>query len=164
MKVVIGADHRGFNLKEQIKSEVSIVGEPIDWIDVGAYAIDQSDDYTDYAEAAITKMNDDSIEFGILICGSGVGISVAANKFDGIRCGLGINVAQVAAAREDDDMNVLAIASDYTAPEESLAMVLAFLTTTFAEEARYRRRLEEIEIIESEPDHEQPKDYSSDPR
>ncbi|NTV30530.1 RpiB/LacA/LacB family sugar-phosphate isomerase [candidate division WWE3 bacterium] len=154
MKVIIGADHRGYNLKEQIKSEIVLESDSVEWVDVGAHSIDQRDDYTDFAEAAAQTMEKESIDFAVLICGSGIGISIAANKFDGIRCGLGINVAQVAAGREDDDINVLAIAADFTAPEESLAMVHAFLTTVFSEEARYRRRLEEIEIIEEQKEDE----------
>jgi len=86
---------------------------------------------------------------GVLLCGSGVGADVVANKFDGIRASIGKSVLQVKAGRTDDDMNVLVIAADYTSEKEAKAMLIAFLETKYEENARHGRRLEEIEKLEA---------------
>lgn len=146
MKVYLGADHRGFALKEKIK----------DWLlewdyqyeDMGAYDYDEHDDYTLYAEkvASIVADNDDS--YGILACGSGVGVDIAANKIDGAYASIGKEKDQVAAGRKDDDMNILVLAADYTSEDEAKEMVKVFLETEFDGLARHKRRLEEIKKIE----------------
>ena len=84
----------------------------------------------------------------MLLCGSGVGVDVVANKFDGVRASIGKSVLQVEAGRNDDDMNVLVVAADYTTEKEAKAMLIAFLETKFSGKARYERRLEEIQKIE----------------
>ena len=85
---------------------------------------------------------------GVLLCGSGIGVEVVANKFDGVRAGIGKNVLQVEAGRRDDDMNVLVIAADFTTEKEAKAMLIAFLETKYVDNARHERRLEEIVRIE----------------
>ena len=152
MRVYIGADHRGFKLKEEIKKYFYENG--IEYEDLGAYEFDPKDDYPIYAGRVAEKISNalDNAEEarGILLCGSGVGVDIVANKFDNIRSGLGINAEQVAQARRDDDVNVLAIASDETSEQVAREMVKAFLETEFEPSEKHNRRLDEIEEIERE--------------
>jgi ribose 5-phosphate isomerase B len=144
MKIFMGADHRGYRLKEKAK----------EWLtdheveDMGAYAHDPKDDYTTYAER-VASMVADRNKKGILLCGSGVGVDVVANKFDGVRASIGKTPEQVKAGRADDDMNVLVIAADYTKDKEAKEMIKTFLETKFSGLARYKRRLSEIKKIEA---------------
>jgi ribose 5-phosphate isomerase B len=155
MKVYIGADHRGYELKEKIFQW--LVDHEYDVEDFGAYEYKKGDDYTEFSEKVAsvvashhTKASRDKKDvFGILLCGSGVGVEVVANKFDGVRAAIGKDNAQVRAGRSDDDMNVLVIASDFTSEEEAKDMVETFLNTDFSGKDRYKRRLEEIENIEN---------------
>jgi ribose 5-phosphate isomerase B len=146
MKVFIGADHRGFELKEKIKSWF----EKWDYAheDMGAYAFDEADDYTLYAEKVATIVSHTKGSKGVLVCGSGVGVDVVANKFDGVRASIGKEPDQVKAGRNDDDMNILVIAGDYTSEEMAKEMVKVFLETEFDGKERHERRLEEIKRIE----------------
>lgn len=134
-------------LKEKISSWLLEMGK--EFTDVGATNLDPTDDYTVYAEKVASLVAETQGARGILLCGSGVGVDVIANKFDGIRSSVGKSVAQVKAGRNDDDMNILVIAADYTTEREAKAMVIAFLETKFSKEARYERRIEEIEKIEA---------------
>lgn len=147
MKIYIGADHRGYELKEKITCWLFDLEHA--YQDVGADHLDPDDDYTKYAEQVASLVAKNPGSRGILLCGSGVGVDVVANKFDGIRSSIGQDVLQVEAGRHDDDMNVLVIASDFTTEKEAKAMVIAFLETKFAHSERYERRLEEIEKIEA---------------
>ncbi len=144
--IFIGADHRGYALKEKISRWLFEWKYPFE--DIGASILDTSDDYTKYAEevASLVAKNDDSK--GILLCGSGVGVDVVANKFDGVRASIGKSADQVRAGRNDDDMNILVIAADYTNEEDVKGMLETFLETKFSGKDRYERRLEEIEKIE----------------
>lgn len=146
MKIYIGADHRGFKLKEKIKKWLE------DWQyefeDLGAAKLDPQDDYTLYAEKVASMVADDNSR-GILLCGSGVGVDVTANKFDGIRASIGKTSGQVEAGRNDDDMNVLVIAADFTKEEEAKKMIKAFLETKFTGKARHKKRLQDIKKIEA---------------
>ena len=146
MKVYIGADHRGFATKENLKPWLSEQG--IEFIDVGASQFTEGDDYVDFAEAVGKHVAEDKGSRGIVICGSGVGVDMVANKLLGIRSGLGIAHDQIMAARKDDDINVLALASDYTLPEELKKMVNVFLTTPFSTEERYSKRIQRMEALE----------------
>lgn len=144
--IYLGADHRGFELKKKIKKWL---GEwKFEFEDVGAFSMDIKDDYTTFAEKVGKKIQESELSFGILICGSGVGVDVMANKFDGVRASIGKNVEQVKAGRNDDDMNVLVIAADFTKEDEAAAMVQVFLETKFAGKERFKRRLAEIKKIE----------------
>lgn len=145
MKIYIGADHRGYALKEQVKSWL---GADHEIVDVGAAERADGDDYVEYAQQVATAVAGDPTARGIVICGSGVGVDMVANKIAGVRSGLGIAHDQVMAARKDDNITVLAIAADYTLPEEVKKMVTAFVQTPFSEEARHERRLEKIKEIE----------------
>jgi len=116
---------------------------------VGAQNLELGDDYTKYATEAASLVAKTQGGRGIVLCGSGVGVDVAVNKFDGIRASIGISERQVKAGRNDDDMNILVIAADYTDEYEAKDMVKAFLETKFGGKERYKRRLKEIEKIEA---------------
>lgn len=145
--IYIGADHKGFELKEKVKQWLT--EWKYDYEDMGSFELDPTDDYPVYAK----KVAESVVEIedkGILVCGSGVGVDEVANKFDGIRSGLAINKEQVGAARNDDNINVLALASDFTSEEEAKEIVKVFLDTEFGDEERFNRRLKEVGEIEEE--------------
>jgi ribose 5-phosphate isomerase B len=144
VKIYLGADHRGFELKEKIKTWLS----EYEVEDMGAYELDPKDDYTIFAEK-VASMVADNNGMGILLCGSGVGINVAANKFDRARASIGMSPEQVAAGRRDDDMNILVLAADYLNEKSSIEMVNTFLKTKFSGEERHKRRIKDIERIEA---------------
>jgi ribose 5-phosphate isomerase B len=150
MKIYIGADHRGFELKQSLKqwlAEYNYENE-----DLGALEFDPNDDYPIYAQKVAEKVSGETENSrGIVICGSGVGVDIVANKFQGIRCGLGINMKQVAAARRDDDINILALAADEVNEQTAQDMVKIFLETEFENTERRTRRLDEIKKIEQKP-------------
>jgi ribose 5-phosphate isomerase B len=147
MKIYLGADHRGYELKEKIAKWLFEMEKP--FLDLGAQSYDPKDDYTKYAQEVASLVAQNEGSRGILLCGSGVGVEIVANKFDGIRAAIGKDVFQIEAGRNDDDMNVLVIAADYTIEKEAKAMLIAFLETKFSGKAKYERRLEEIEKIEA---------------
>ena len=149
--IYIGADHRGFELKAKIAKWLAGRGDEFE--DVGAYEHDPSDDYVDYAIAVGQRVSPQSSTHnaqnrGIVICGSGVGVDMAANKVAGVRCGLGWEADQVHAARKEDNINVLAIASDNMEEEKALKLVETFLETEFVQTDRYLRRIEKIRRFE----------------
>ncbi|OGH21434.1 MAG: hypothetical protein A2958_01775 [Candidatus Levybacteria bacterium RIFCSPLOWO2_01_FULL_38_13] len=150
MKVYLGADHRGFNLKGKIKNWLSENKFSTD--DLGAFSYDPNDDYPLFAEKVANSVSSDinkGLESrGIVICGSGVGVDIVANKFKHIRSGLALNLKQVAQARKDDDINVLSIPSDFMS-EEAKEIVKIFLATPFSKEEKKIRRLKEIDEIEN---------------
>jgi ribose 5-phosphate isomerase B len=147
MKVYVGADHRGYDLKEKIIKWLFEWG--YDFQDVGADFLNPKDDYTVYAQQVASLVSKDKRSKGVLLCGSGVGVDVTANKFDGIRASFGKSAEQVKAGRNDDDMNILVIAADFTSEGEVKEMVKAFLETKFEGKERHKRRLEEIKKIEA---------------
>jgi len=147
MQVYLGADHRGFKLKEKIKKWLEEWDYEVK--DMGASEFDLKDDYTLYAEKVGSIVGKEKGARGVLLCGSGVGVDVTANKFDGVRASIGKTSEQVKAGRSDDNMNILVIAADYTKEDEAKKMVKAFLETKFEGKARQKRRLSDIEKIEA---------------
>ncbi len=145
--IYIGADHRGYPLKEKLK--VFLDDQGVEYEDVGALTLDPNDDYPQYAKAVAEHMHEAS-DRGILICGSGVGVDAAANKFPGIRAGLAIDPQQIESARHDDDINVLALAADFLSDEEARDIVQAFLKTEFTPTTGHLRRLQEVSDIEED--------------
>jgi len=146
MKIYLGADHRGYHLKEKIAKW--LFENKYKFSDMGADYLDKEDDYTVYAERVASMVADNEGSKGILLCGSGVGVDVAANKFDRVRASIGKSAKQVKAGRNDDDMNVLVIASDFTKEKEATEMVKTFLETKFDRLSRHKRRIEDIKRIE----------------
>ncbi|SRR6266481_35124 len=147
MLIYFGADHRGFNLKEYLKDFVKNEGYEI--FDMGAKAVDKDDDYPDYARLVGEKitMDPDGCR-GILICGSGAGMDIAANKIPRVRAALGMNPDQVMSARHDDNANVLVLAADFTPEDIAAKITKVFLSTPFAGEERFQRRIDKIGEIE----------------
>ena len=146
MRVYLGADHRGYKLKEKVAKW--LFEWKYDFTDMGADKLDPKDDYTVYAEKVASMVAGDRVR-GILLCGSGVGVDVVANKFDGVRASIGKSAEQVKAGRHDDNMNVLVLAADYTSESDAKEMVKVFLQTKFGSKSRYKRRLADISKIES---------------
>jgi len=147
MKIYIGADHRGFYLKEKVAKWLFEWG--YEFFDVGASSYNPKDDYTLFASEVASLVSKDKDSKGVILCGSGVGVDIVANKFDGIRASIGKSVSQVKAGREDDDMNILAIAADFTKEAEAKKMLKVFLETKFSGKARHKKRIEEISRIEA---------------
>jgi ribose 5-phosphate isomerase B len=147
MNIYIGDDHGGFNLKGQLETELKNDGYTV--IDVGDEKLVAEDDYTDFARAVATQVAQDSAgRRGIVICRSGFGVDIAANKVKGIRAALAMSPDHIYQGRHDDDVNVLALAADFITPEDASKMVKVFLTTPFAKEERYTRRIKKIAEIE----------------
>ena len=120
-----------------------------DYEDIGPFEYNKDDDYPDFGEAVARKVATDSGSRGILICGSGVGIDVAANKIDGIRAGTISEPEQAQASVHDEDLNVLSLSADFLSEEKAIEIAKAFLEAKYDKEDRYERRLEEIKNIES---------------
>ncbi len=148
MVIYIGADHRGFQLKELFKNVLAQKGYTV--ADMGAAQFDAADDYPDYAQEVGKKVSADPENTrGILICGSGVGMDVAANKFKDVRSALAISPDQIYGARHDDDANVLTIAADFIDEEDAQNILQVFLATPFSVEPRFSRRLSKVSTIEN---------------
>lgn len=139
--IFIGADHRGFELKAKINKW--LFGRGYEFEDVGAFEYDHEDDYADYAILVAQKVAEKN-KRGVVICGSGVGVDIAANKVKGVRCGLGWEEDQVHAARKEDNINALALAADNVDEKKAMKLVETFLETEFVETDRYLRRVEKI--------------------
>src|SRR5258708_8893923 len=143
--IYLGSDHRGFALKEKVLTWLHEWDYQVE--DLGALSLNPKDDYTVYAEAVAKKIEVNTNSFGILICGSGVGVDVVANKFDGVRSSIGKSKDQVYADRHDDDMNILELAADFTKDKEAKEMIKTFLETKFANLERFNKRLNDIKKI-----------------
>lgn len=138
----IGSDHGGFELKQEIMEMLETEG--FKFKDYGCY--DKSSiDYPDVAKPVANAVLDGTIEKGILICGTGIGISITANKFQGIRCALCSDHFSAVATREHNDANILALGGRNTGPEVAKDIVMAFLTTEFSNDERHMRRISKIE-------------------
>lgn len=147
MTIYLGADHGGFALKARLKQILE--SEAYDVVDMGPAALVPDDDYPDYAAAVAKKVQDDPARNrGILICRSGFGVDIVANKFAGVRAALAMSPDHAYQGRHDDDVNVLALAADFIDEAAAVNIMKVFLTTPFAKEERYARRLQKIEKIE----------------
>lgn len=147
MKVVLGSDHGGFDLKGIIAAFLAIKGHEV--TDVGCYTSEPSD-YPDFARAVARLVADGQAERGILVCGSGVGASVAANKIHGIRAAICHDTFSAHQGVEDDDMNVLCLGERVIGRELAKELVSAFLAARFSGAERHVRRLRKVEAMERE--------------
>jgi RpiB/LacA/LacB family sugar-phosphate isomerase len=146
MKVAVGCDHAGFALKEEVLRAVREAGhEPLD---LGTYSSDPVD-YPDFAEKVGVAIQQGEAQRGIIICGSGVGAAVAANKMHGIRAGICHDTYSAHQSVEHDDVNVLALGSRVIGPALALEVVAAFLGAEFSGEERHRRRLRKVLALEA---------------
>ena len=144
--IYLGADHRGFELKEKIKNYLLELGYPKQ--DLGAFAYDKADDYPDFAKGVAEKVAQDPQSRGILICGSGVGVAITANKVKGVRAGTAINAKQIKDSVSDEDTNVVAISADYISEKDAMEIAKSFLETKFSGEERHVRRINKIKALE----------------
>ena|SRR5271166_1967166 len=146
MRIVFGSDHAGFDLKNEMISVVAELGH--ETIDVGAFEPNTTDDYPDFAEAVSAAILDGRADRGILICGSGVGVSVAANKIPGIRAGLCHDAYSAHQGVEHDNSNVLVLGSRIVGVDLAKDLVRTFLAAHYSNEDRHRRRLAKVAAIE----------------
>ncbi len=144
MKVYIGADHRGFELKGKLVTYLTDQNYEVE--DCGAHAYDANDDYPLIVDRVIEKM-DVGEDRGIVICGSGIGVDIAANRHTGIRCGLAMNVEQVTHGRDHENINMLALAADELTYDQATELVDAFLKTEALEEERMIRREKQLDEL-----------------
>ncbi len=145
MRVALGADHAGVHLKNAVRSLLEKKG--IEVRDVGT-TDDASVDYPDFAETVGRAVVTGEADLGILVCGTGLGMAIAANKIDGVRAASVTDLDSARLAREHNDANVLALGARVTAPDRALQIVETFLDTPFAG-GRHQRRLEKITAIEN---------------
>ncbi len=146
MKIAIGADHAGFALKDQVRDALRHAGYEV--VDVGTDS-PESTDYPDYAGAVAHDVVSGAADRGILVCSTGVGMSIAANKVDGIRAAIAFNVDEVRLTRAHNDANIITIGARYTGPDAANEMVRVFLETPF-EGGRHARRVGKIAQLEKE--------------
>jgi len=145
MKVAIGCDHGGINLKPVLIDYLNKKG--IEYVDCGTFDV-SSVDYNDFAEKVCEKVVSGDCERGILICGTGIGMSIVANKIKGIRCGHCHDVFSAKMTREHNDANVLAFGERVIGPGLMLEIVDAFLNTEFSNGERHIRRVQKIKALE----------------
>lgn len=149
VKLYIAADHRGYERKNLLKSEIKFSNLEI--IDLGADKLESSDDFVDYAQKLSLSILADDAEaeqsLGILICGSGQGMCMAANRFRGIRACLPMTEHQAIASKREDDCNVICISADSLNLEKSIAIIEAWLESSFSFKQRYIRRIEKLDQI-----------------
>ncbi len=147
MKIAIGSDHAGFEIKEEIKSFLTSLNT--DFIDLGAHEFDSLDDYPDYAKNVGYAVRDNDVQKGIIVCGSGVGASITANKIKGVRAGLCHDGYSAHQGVEHDDMNVLCIGSRIIGIELIKEIIISFINAKFSGEERHSRRLQKLLDIEA---------------
>jgi ribose 5-phosphate isomerase B len=145
LHVAIGADHGGFMLKNEL---VERLRKQYDIVDLGAYKLDSDDDYPDFAEAVAKAVASGKAQRGMLVCGSGVGACIAANKVPGVRACLCHDTYSARQGVEHDDMNVLCLGARVIGIELATELAKAFLNARFSKEARHRRRLNKVKAIE----------------
>jgi ribose 5-phosphate isomerase B len=146
MKVAVGADHAGFDLKTQLVPWLESSGHQV--VDVGAHTLDPADDYPDFAAAVAHSVNHGLAERGVMVCGSGVGASIATNKVGGIRACLCHDTYTARQGVEHNDMNVICLGGRVIGIETAKEVVSAFLRAAFTPEDRFQRRLDKVGDIE----------------
>lgn len=144
MKLIVGSDHAGYELKTRLIKELNLAGEAVE--DYGT-STEESCDYPDIGLKVAERVAQDQKALGILICGTGIGMSITANKVPGIRAALAYNTYSAQYAREHNDANILVLPGRVFGKEMSLAMIRAWLGTRFAGE-RHQRRIDKISDIE----------------
>ena len=148
MKVALAADHGGFRLKGVLAEFLSARGFEV--IDLGATVLEPDDDYPDFARAAAKAVREGRAERGIIICGSGVGASVAASKFPGVRAAVCHDSYSAHQGVEHDDLNILCLGERVVGTELAKEVAARFLEARFSGAERHRRRLGKIADIEKE--------------
>ncbi len=144
--IYLGYDHGGFPVREAIISHLQ--GKNYTVHDLGNKALDPTDDYPDFAEKVAIRIQKDPQALGILLCRSGTGVSIVANKFKGIRAPLAMTAQQARAARLDDDANILCLSAELTPSKEILSLIDEFLDHPYLPQPRFERRKQKISTIE----------------
>jgi ribose 5-phosphate isomerase B len=142
-KILIASDHAGIGLKSQIIQRLTAW----EWEDLGPLESSRVD-YPDYAEKLAKKISSGEARFGILICGSGIGMSIAANKIVGIRAALVENPIAARLSREHNDANILCLGSRFLAPEYGSEIAAEWLNATFSQDPRHQQRIQKIKTLE----------------
>lgn len=146
MKIFIGADHNGFEYKQKLAGYLERSDYEV--VDVGDVRPDADDDFPQFAARAVRRLLADAADSrAILVCGSGQGMAMAANRFKGIRAALCWNVSEAYSSRNDDDSNVLCLSAQNTSLKDAEAIINRWLKTGFAGAARFRRRLKELDEL-----------------
>ena len=148
MRVGFAADHAGAALKGELMRRLGVAGLGHEYIDLGGDGSDPNDDYPDFAARLGHAIRDGRADRGILICGSGVGASVAANKIRGVRAAVCHDTYSAHQGVEHDDMNVLTLGSRVIGVEPAVECAVAFLRAEFSGESRHRRRIDKVLAIE----------------
>ena len=148
MKISLAADHNGFDLKREISDQLENEGHEV--IDVGPHSHDPLDDYPDYAKKLADSVSRGESLRGIMICGSGVGASVASNKVKGIRAAVCHDIYSAHQGVEHDDMNVLCLGPRIVGSEVARELVKAFITAEYTGEERHQRRLDKVLCMEKD--------------
>lgn len=146
--IYLGGDHRGFELKERLKKH--LLDEGFEVTDLGADHLDPQDDYVDFAHKVAEATIGDPKNRGIILCGSGAGVDMVANKIEGIRSALAFDVPRAIQARQHENANIISLSADTLDEEQAFEIVKAFLTTEFSGEERHLRRLRKMEEVEEE--------------
>ena len=146
MKIALACDHGGYEMKEQIKTWLTELG--YEYEDFGCHST-ASCDYPEFAAAAARAVAGGSCDKGILVCTTGIGISIAANKIKGIRCAHCADCLQAQLTREHNDANMMAIGAGFTGPNMAKEMVKVFLTTAFSGGERHVRRVNGVKALEA---------------
>ena len=146
MKLAVGADHAGFDMKSQIVSWLRASGHEV--IDVGAHDLDPADDFPDFAEAVGLSLTRGQAQRGVMICGSGVGAAIASNKVAGIRASLCHDSYTARQGVEHNDMNVICLGGRVIGIETAKEVISAFVGASFIPEDRFQRRIDKVSAIE----------------
>lgn len=146
MRVAIGADHAGFEMKRDLAGRLAQAGHEV--LDLGTHSTAPVD-YPDIAAAVATAIRNGQVDRGVIVCGSGAGVSVAATKFPGIRAAVCHDCYTARQSVEHDDVNVLCLGSRVIGPQVAWTLVEAFLSAVFSHEERHLRRLGKIDAIEA---------------
>ncbi len=146
MKIAVGADHAGFSMKEELKSFLESEGHEL--IDVGTFS-EESVDYPDMARQVAELVKDGKVERGILICGTGIGMAMAANKVAGVRAASCTDLLSARLSRAHNDANILTLAARVIAPYHAREILKVWLTTPF-DGGRHERRVDKIRKMEGE--------------
>ncbi len=144
--IVLGGDHGGYRTKEAVKRALMKDGYTI--VEVGGFSPDKPDDYPDYAEEVARAVSSDRSTTGILVCGSGTGMVIAANKVKGVRAAMVYDAYSAKMARRDNDANIIALRGRGFPQRDAVRLVRLFLRTPFSGEARHKRRIRKITRLE----------------
>ena len=147
MRIALGADHAGFEFKQQVSDILTSLGHEVD--DLGAHRFDPLDDYPDFTRPVAESVATGSADRGLLVCGSGVGASIAANKIAGIRAAMCHDTYSARQGVEHDDMNVLCLGARIVGIELAREIISAFLGARFSAEERHVRRLAKVKAMEA---------------